>query len=432
MLRIAEATKKDRILTKVMHYTRTNWPVEVPPALKPYHNRKLELSVQGNCLMWGQRVVVPQELHEKILCILHEGHIGTAKMKALSRSFVYWPNVDNDIEEVSKTCTSCQMNSKSPSAILGHQWITPSKPWERIHMDFAENFQGTHFLIVIDAHSKWIEAYEQPKLTTACTIRNLRRCFATYGLPKQIHSDNGGAFTSAEFDDFMKINGIKHTTSPAFSPKTNGLAERAVQTFKQKMRKNGGDIKERLTNFLFHYRTTVQESTNRTPASLLFGRELRTKLTFVQPDAGTDHVEPRRPLECERFFVSGDSVLARDFVSGKENRWRIGEVMERLGRFKYKVRLANGIIITRHVDALKHVRRCVSHGDLDEVYSKTNSSAPEQLVDASEDVQLSQECAASQEPQAQLHHQEIFQEPQQPQPRRNPKRHCGPPVRYQN
>ena len=212
------------------------------------------------------------------------------------------------------------------------------------------------------------------------------------------------------------------------------------------MRKNGGNIKERLTNFLFHYRTTVQGSTNQTPASLLFGRELRTKLTFVQPDAGNDHMEPRRPLESERFFVSGDSVLARDFVSGKENRWGIGEVMERLGRCKYKVRLANGIVITRHVDALKHVRRCISHGKLDEVCSKTNSSAPKQLVDASENVQPSQECErpfstetedfrsnreSVQEPEAQLHHQESFQEPQ-PQPRRNPKRHCGPPVRYQN
>ena len=355
---IAEATKRDKTLTKVMHYTRTSWPDEVPSVLKPYHDRKLELSIQENCLMWGQRVVVPQELHKKILNILHEGHVGTAKMKALSRSFVYWPEVNKNIEDVSKTCTSCQINSKSPAAIQGHRWITPPKPWDRIHLDFAENFRGMHFLVIIDAHSKWIEVYEQARLTSVDTIRNLQRCFATYGLPKQIHSDNGSAFTSNAFDNFMKSLGIKHTTNPAYSPKTNGLAERAVQTFKQKMRKISGNTNERLTTFLMHYRTTVHDQTNRTPASLLFGRELRTKLTLVQPDVENNPIETRqRILENERFFVSGDSVLARDFVSGRENRWKIGEVIERLGRFKYKIRLTNGTTITRHADALKHTRR---------------------------------------------------------------------------
>lgn len=141
-----------------------------------------------------------------------------AKMKALSRSFVYWPNLDKDIEEVSKTCIPCQMNCKSPNATQGHQWMPPSNPWERIHIDFAENFRGTHFLIIIDSHSKWIEVFEQARLTTSLTIDNLLRCFATYGLPKQIHTDNGAAFTSAEFEQFMQINGIKHTTSPAYHP----------------------------------------------------------------------------------------------------------------------------------------------------------------------------------------------------------------------
>ena len=82
-----------------MHYIRTSWPSEYPADFRPYVMRKLELSIQQGCLMWGAKVVIPEVLRKSILAILHEGHIGIAKMKALSRSFVYWPKIDNDIEE---------------------------------------------------------------------------------------------------------------------------------------------------------------------------------------------------------------------------------------------------------------------------------------------------------------------------------------------
>ena len=56
--------------------------------------------------------------------------------------------------------------------------------------------------------------------------------FATHGLPETVVSDNGTAFTSAEFRTFLKKNGIKQITFAPYHPATNGLAERAVQTQK--------------------------------------------------------------------------------------------------------------------------------------------------------------------------------------------------------
>ena len=217
------------------------------------------------------------------------------------------------------------MNSRTPNASHGHQWLPPSKPWERVHLPFAKNFRGTHFLIIVDAQSKWIEVFPQPRLTTAQTTHNLLRCFATYGIPKQVHTDNGCTFTSAEFEQFMEVHGIKHTISPAYSPRTHALAERAVQLFKDKMRKNSGDLHEQHTKFLFHYRTTVQESTQQTPAFLIYGRELRTKLSLVQPEGQTQ--DSNQFPEDEKCFSSGDVLLARDYVSGKDKRWRSGEIV---------------------------------------------------------------------------------------------------------
>ena len=75
------------------------------------------------------------------------------------------------------------------------------------------------------------------KLTSEETIKILKTCFATHGLPCHIHTDNGAAFTGQEFTLFCRKNGIKHTTSGAYHSQTNGLAERGVQLFKKQLRK---------------------------------------------------------------------------------------------------------------------------------------------------------------------------------------------------
>ena len=48
--------------------------------------------------MWGSRVVVPVKLGERVLETLHKSHIGIVNMKSLSRGFVWWANIDKDIE----------------------------------------------------------------------------------------------------------------------------------------------------------------------------------------------------------------------------------------------------------------------------------------------------------------------------------------------
>ena len=74
--------------------------------------------------------------------------------------------------------------------------------------------------------------------TSASTISHLRTLFASQGLPECIVSDNGSVFTSAEFKEFVVKNGIHQSTSAPFQPASNGLAERAVQTFKLSLKKN--------------------------------------------------------------------------------------------------------------------------------------------------------------------------------------------------
>ncbi|KAG8196622.1 hypothetical protein JTE90_014179 [Oedothorax gibbosus] len=88
---------------------------------------------------------------------------------------------------------------------------------------------GYMFLVIVDAHSKWLEVYPMKSTTTFKTIESLRDCFARSGLPVTLVSDNGPQFTSHEFETFMNSNGIKHKTTAPFKPSSNGQAERYVK-----------------------------------------------------------------------------------------------------------------------------------------------------------------------------------------------------------
>ena len=91
---------------------------------------------------------------------------------------------------------------------------------------------GKMFLVVIDAHTKWIDVEIVNSTSAVSTINKLSSLFATHGIPEQLVSDNGSGFQSEEFKQFTTQNGIKHIFTSPYHPSSNGLAERTVQTFK--------------------------------------------------------------------------------------------------------------------------------------------------------------------------------------------------------
>ena len=97
------------------------------------------------------------------------------------------------------------MYQKSQPTAPLHPWEWPSRPWTRLHIDFAGSFEGRMFLVVVDSHSKWLDVISVLNANLATTIRELRKLFATHGIPEIVVSDNG---TSVEFSEFMARNGI--------------------------------------------------------------------------------------------------------------------------------------------------------------------------------------------------------------------------------
>ena len=72
-----------------------------------------------------------------------------------------------------------------------HPWEWPSRPWARVHTDHAGPFNGKLFLILIDAHSKWMDVKIVSSTSSEVTIATLHRIFATHGLLEHLVSNPG-------------------------------------------------------------------------------------------------------------------------------------------------------------------------------------------------------------------------------------------------
>ena len=339
-------TSHDPVLSQVLQFVLHGWPMAVDEeALKPYFARREELSVHAGCLLWGSRVVIPPQGREEVLSILHESHPGIVRMKSLARSYVWWPKMDSRLEEKVKSCVTCQSQQKKPPSSPLHPWEWPGRPWSRVHVDYAGPFMGKMFLLIIDAHSKWMDIHCVNSATSSATIEKLRTTFASHGLPEIVVSDNGSNFVSSEFKSFLQKNGIKHITSAPYHPSSNGLVERAVQTFKQGMKKQGdGTVETKLARFLLSYRITPQSTTGESPAQLRWGRSLRSHLDLLRPDvaAKVHTAQSRQKMQHDqhsqmRQVEVGNVVNVRNYSRGP--KWIPGTIIQETGPVSSKIEL---------------------------------------------------------------------------------------------
>ena len=437
---IRKWTSHDPRLARVLRLIQEGWPSECEKELQPFRSRHTELSVQDGCILWGNRVVIPQPGRKQILEELHAGHPGIARMKSLARMFVWWPQMDKDIEMRVQGCLECQQNQPVPAKAPLHPWEWPSKPWSRLHVDFAGPVQGHMLLVLIDAYSKWIEVFAVKSTTSTVVMQCLRSVFARFGLPDTLMSDNGPCFVSAEFEKFLVLNGIRHVTSAPYHPASNGQAERAVQTVKKGVEKmEPGLLPDRLAKFLFNYRTTPHTTTGVTPAELLMGRNLQTRFHKLYPDR-REEVEKHQAQQKRDHnnrtkrcgFQQGDWVWARNFT-GQGDRWVAGCIDRQTGPVSFRVALdGSNVVWRRHMDHIRPRRGVVQHepGLLDDYQggvdvpsrATLDDSAPQGIVETPPTPTAPVDTSP---PKA------LSPEPATPPQRRYPSRDRHPPERLQ-
>ncbi|XP_055632916.1 uncharacterized protein K02A2.6-like [Toxorhynchites rutilus septentrionalis] len=358
------ATKKDAVLQKVIPYTQGSWPsrcegiedVEV----RSFFSRRDSYSVIDDCIMMADRIIVPKSLQKRILKQVHQGHPGIERAKAIARGIVFWPTIDEDITNYVRRCPSCANAAKSPPHAQPQPWPRAEGPWQRLHIDFAGPVNGEYYLVVVDSFSKWPEILQTRYPTTSTTTTFLRECFARFGIPTVIVSDNGSQFTSAEFRDFCEEFGIVHFRTAPYHPQSNGQAERFVDTLKRSLKKivDGGERSTltALQTFLYVYRSTPSAVlSGQSPAEVMLGRKMRTTLDLLRPSSKPEIHPQHQPVK--RSFLAGARVYAKVYSANDKWKWMPGVVLEAIGNVNYNILLDCQVgrrkVLRSHIDQLR-------------------------------------------------------------------------------
>ncbi|KAK7102592.1 hypothetical protein V1264_020788 [Littorina saxatilis] len=346
-----------------------------------------ELCTAGNLVLRGSRIIVPKKLRPRILALAHEGHLGIVGTKQNLRTKVWWPGMEKAAEKYCKSCHGCQLVSRPNPPEPVRSSKLPSGPWEDIAIDFLGPLPSGHsVLVVIDYYSRYYEVAIMKSTTSEKTVDALKTIFARHGLPLTIHSDNGPQFISETFAEYMRDIGAEHIRVTPRWPQANGEVERQNQSLVKRMKIAQAEKKhwqDEVLKYIAAYRATPHPSTGRSPAELLFNRQIRTKLPQLK--LFTDFDQDVRDRDAEKKGLSkmyaddkrnakasdvnlGDTVLLRQEATGKFDtpfHPEPCEVIEKAGS-KVTVQTPNGAVYSRNSSFVKKYQERDDDKTLDE------------------------------------------------------------------
>ena len=298
--------------------------------------KKGSLSIGDGFIVYGNRIVIPEDCQTDILKILHESHQGFDKCNEVAKGAVWWPNLARDLKNMTMTCSYCLERKPAQRYEPMKSTELPSRPWEMLGTDLCQ-VKGHSFLVVIDYYSRWLEIKLLKTTTSEAVIKKLKEIFAVHGIPDILLSDNGPQYMSHEFAEFSSQYGFTHTTSSPYFPHGNAEAERAVQTAKRIIVQKDPDIA------LLNYRTTPHSATKTSPGEALMGRRLRTRLPVLErnllPDEEKDKAirtadkrakksykeafDKRHGVKTLSLLDPGETILMKE-----DKLWKTAKVLE--------------------------------------------------------------------------------------------------------
>jgi hypothetical protein len=295
---IERASESDRELEIVRQCIKTGrWDTAVDEIRRHYQPIQLELSCLGKLILRGTRIVMPLSMRQDTIKLAHEGHQGIVRTKQRLREKVFWPNMDKEVEKLCKSCHECQLVSGPATLEPLQSTKMPDGPWKFVSIDLMGPFPSGHnILVVVDYYSRYFEIAIMKSVTSEQIICALDDIFAVHGFPIELKSDNGPQFVSELFTRYLEENGIKLRHTTPYWPKANGEVERQNKTLLKAIRTanaSGKNWRHELNKFLLAYRSTPHSATGVSPAELLFGRKLRTKLPQLETSLLDEEIQDR-------------------------------------------------------------------------------------------------------------------------------------------
>ena len=270
----SDAQATDPVCSAIANYCRNGWPKDkkgLSAEIAPYWSSRGELTICGNLLLNGNRIVVPKSMQKLTLTKIHNGHLGIQRCHLRAKAAVWWPGITHQLTNFVKQCPKCAKEFTPKSEPLISTKL-PSYPWQKVATDIFHN-NGANYLLTVDYFSRFPEVVKLTSTTSLNIIDALKDIFARHGIPETVMSDNGPQYSSLEFFQFSQKYNFQHITSSPYYPQSNGHVERGVQTVKKLFRLSSDPHLA-----LLSYRSTPLPWCGRSPAELLMGRQLRTDL----------------------------------------------------------------------------------------------------------------------------------------------------------
>ena len=144
----------------------------------------------------------------------------------------------------------------------------------------------------MDYYSNFIEVVKLRNTTSYEVVSHCKSQFARHGIPDIVISDNGPQFSSGTFHQFALEYSFQHHTSSPYHPRSNGMAEKAVQTIKNLLKKATEDGKDFYLALLDLRNTPISEDSG-SPVQRLMGRRTKTLLPTAQQLLIPKQIEPQ-------------------------------------------------------------------------------------------------------------------------------------------
>lgn len=251
-------------------------------------------------------------------------------------------------------CETCQRHRAAPPREPLAPHAVPQLPWDTLAADIFE-LNKLQYLLVVDYYSKFVEVVYLPNMRSDTVIAKMKGMFSRFGIPRKLITDNAKQFVSSEFTEFVKKWEFKHVTSSPLYPRSNGLAERNVQTVKRLLKK-ATDNKMEWQLALLNFRNTPITGEEYSPAQMLMGRSLNTRLPVAPKSLIPKAIEPKQVRNLrqgkidnmKRYYDRGTKSLST-LSPGEEVRvkdgkvWNKPRVVEKAeGDRSYWVKVDNG------------------------------------------------------------------------------------------
>ena len=288
--KVVDATQQDPDFVKLIEIVDRGFPAtsyEMPKELREFFQFRNELHSVDGALCFKDRIVIPRSLRESILSSAHAAHQGVTGMTSRLNASVFWPGIHGDIVKRRQACMTCTNISPSQSALPPTAPPTPAFPFQSIVADYF-SLQGHNYLVIADRFSGWMNIYSCPpgEFDTDAFITSLRDFVMTFNLPEELTTDGGPQYKSGKLKECLSRWGVHHRVGSAYFPHSNSRSEIAVKASKRLLRDNlnsrGQLNTDKFMRAVMQYKNTPQQDTMRSPAQMVYGRQLRDFIPSLQ------------------------------------------------------------------------------------------------------------------------------------------------------